>query len=422
MNVELELTIERPVPGGDMLARHDGRIIFVSGAIPGERVRATVVRRKGDVTWAHARTVLEASPDRVEVSGDPRCGGRSLAHIRYERQLSLKSEIVGDAFRRIARHTLPEPTLVAASPAQGYRMRARLHVQKRRIGFLREGTHQLCEAGPVGQLTPAALDAVDRFCARQPETLDVLDSILVSETATGDARVLVCEVRDGASFDDWIGRSPEEGVTGVVVMTGGGRFLSGGTDVLLDGSRRLPGDVPSDRPDVEWRRRGASFFQANRFLVGHLLDRVLAEASAERFVDLYAGVGLFSVPMAARGQQGLAVEGDDSSAEDLQDNAKPFASTLAVRAGAVEGLLGSAELPATDVVIVDPPRTGLSSTAIEGLTRWAPARIVYVSCDVATLARDAGRLLGSGYQLRSIEALDMFPHTPHIETLCVFTR
>lgn len=420
--MELELTIERPVPGGDMLARHDGRIVFVSGAIPGERVRAAVVRRKGDVTWAQTREVLEASPDRVDVAGDPRCGGRSLAHIRYARQLEIKSEIITDAFRRIARHRLDDAAVVTPSPDHGYRMRARLHVQRRRIGFLREGTHQLCDAAQTGQLTAESLAAVERFCAEQPETLDVVDSLLVSETADGATRVLVCTLKDGESFDGWIGRSLVDGISGVVVLTAGGRFLSGGHDELVDRSRGLPGDLPSGRPDVEWRRRGASFFQANRFLVGHLLDRVLAETEGARFVDLYAGVGLFAVPMASRGQTGIAVEGDESSAGDLERNAQPVAANLTVRAGAVEGLLGSADLPATDVVIVDPPRTGLSSTAVEGLVRWAPPRIVYVSCDVPTLARDAGRLLAAGYQLASIEALDMFPHTPHIEALCVFTR
>lgn len=422
MSVDLELTIERPVAGGDMIARHDGRIVFVSGAIPGERVIAAVTRRKGDVTWADARTILEASPDRVDAGSDPRCGGRTYAHVRYERQLALKAEVIADAFRRLARRPLDEPVPVLSSPGQRYRMRARLHVQRGRVGFLREGTHQVCAVGPTEQLSADAASAVDALVADRRAALDGVEQFLLSETAAGHQRVLVCELQAKASLDGWVGRGLVDGITGIVVNTSKGQFVAAGEDRLDDGSLLLPGARGDGRPDVRWRRKGASFFQGNRFLVGSLLDRVLALATGDRFVDLYAGVGLFATPMAARGQQGIAVEGDAGSAADLAENAHAFRDRLVVQAGAVEAVVGSAELPRADVVVADPPRTGLSAATLEGLLRWAPPRLVYVSCDVPTLARDAGRLFGSGYRLTSLEALDMFPHTPHVECVAVFDR
>ncbi|MEO6222484.1 MAG: TRAM domain-containing protein, partial [Vicinamibacterales bacterium] len=130
----VELSVERPVAGGRMMARLDGQVVFVAGAVPGERVRALVTKRTGKVSWADTREVLEASPDRREPLTDSRCGGALYSHIRYERQLQLKAEVIKDAFRRIAKHQLESDVAVAASPEVGYRVRARLQVQGTRVG------------------------------------------------------------------------------------------------------------------------------------------------------------------------------------------------------------------------------------------------------------------------------------------------
>lgn len=418
--MDLELDIERPVAGGDMLARHDGRIVFVSGAIPGERVRARVIRRRGGVTWAETREVLEASPDRREPGADPRCGGRAYAHVAYPRQLALKADVIADAFRRLARRPLDAVVPVLGSPEAAYRVRARLHVSQRRLGFLREGTHQWCDAAATGQLSSAALEAIDGFALATGDGLLACDSVLLSEDTGGAGRVLVCTLRQGAALEGWIGRPLTPGVTGVVVLTTRGHFLAAGADRLIERSRAWAASAETGVPDVTWARRGASFFQGNRFLVGPLLERVLNAAQGDRFIDLYAGVGLFAIPMAARGQRGLAVEGDEFSSGDLSANAQAWSDRLRVQAGAVEGVTGAAEMPEADVVVVDPPRTGLSPEAADGLLRWGAPRVVYVSCDVPTLARDAARLFAGGYELTSIEAFDMFPGTPHVECLAVF--
>jgi 23S rRNA (uracil1939-C5)-methyltransferase len=417
----IELDIERAVPGGDMLARHDGRVVFVAGALPGERVRAVITRTRGKVAWAQVRDVLTPSPDRRDVHTDPLCGGRTYAHIRYERQLSLKADVIADAFRRIGKQPLEAPVHVEPSPETGYRLRARLHVNGVQMGFYREGSHVICSAAMTEQLTAHTLAAAEWLQATMGASLQICESVLVSETANGDARVLVCAARAGASLKPFVGLTLPDGVTGLVVQSSKGEFVAAGGDQLTDASATLPGVARDGRPSVSWSRRGASFFQGNRFLVGALLDRVLAAAEG-RFVDLYAGVGLFAVSLAARGQSGLAIEGDPTSASDLALNAAPYEARLGTRVASVE--VAVARPPATqpDVVVVDPPRTGISTEALAGLIAWQAPRIVYVSCDVPTLARDTQRLVAGGYRLSSIEALDMFPNTPHVECVAIFDR
>ena len=165
----LELAVERPVAGGRMIGRHEGRIVFVAGAIPGERVRARVERSARGVAWAAAEEILEPSPHRRTLEHDPDCGGQVYLHIAPAHQRILKSEIITDAFRRVGKVRLTEPTPVVGSPEHGYRLRARLHLRDGRVGFFRPGTHVLCEAGATGQLLPAALGAVHQLLAARPE-------------------------------------------------------------------------------------------------------------------------------------------------------------------------------------------------------------------------------------------------------------
>jgi 23S rRNA (uracil1939-C5)-methyltransferase len=145
-------------------------------------------------------------------------------------------------------------------------------------------------------------------------------------------------------------------------------------------------------------------------------------ASGDRIADLYAGVGLFTVVLAQRGARVLAIEGDRSSGEDLAGNVAPFGDRVRVQRTSVEEFLGRPPQPAPDVAIVDPPRTGMSADALDRLAGWGMPRVVYVSCDPATLARDAARLATHGFRLASLEALDLFPNTAHVESIAEFVR
>jgi len=412
----VELVIERPVPGGHMLARLDGRIVFVSGAIPGERVRAVVTRRRGQVSWADTREVIEASPDRREPCGDARCGGAVYSHIAYGRQCALKGEVIRDAFRRIAKHPLERDVAVLPSPEEGYRLRARLHAQDGQMGFHLEGSHALCDADATGQLGPGAFEAVDRLRKTLGVNFGACTAIVVSENVAASQRVALCELKPDWDPGLFAGLPMVEGLTGVAVLAPRGMFTCTGQDQIVDEARVLLGL----ESDLRWTRQAASFFQGNRFLVGDLLRLVLAAAEGDHFVDLYSGIGLFAVALADRGARGLAVEGEAASGQDLSDNAGQCDGRLSVQHGPVEAVVASLPAQPPDVVVVDPPRTGLSPEVLEGLLLWKAPRLVYVSCDVATLARDAGRLLAGGYTLSGLEGLDMFPRTAHVECVAVF--
>ena len=191
------LSIERPAAGGRMIARAGGQIVLVSGAIPGERVQARIDRVAKGVAYADAIAIEEPSPDRREPFVDPVCGGSLYAHIAYPRQLAIKAEVIADAFRRIGRLDLPAPVAVAASPEEGYRMRARLHVRGRRVGFFREGTHDICDARATRQLLPASCDVVDRLSAALRSLgVDAVREIELSENVDATERAVHFETAE----------------------------------------------------------------------------------------------------------------------------------------------------------------------------------------------------------------------------------
>ena len=418
-DAKIELSIERPVAGGRMLARHEGRVVLVGGAIPGERVRARVERTTRQVSWAQAVEILEPSVDRRQPAGDPACGGALYSHISYARQLELKGEVVADAFRRIGKMSLPERPAVAASPEQGYRLRAHLHVKDTRVGFFREGSHAICDAGPTGQLRADTLAGVAWVSRALGPRLAACDSMIVAENVVATERVVHLVARDDVPLDD-LRLTPASHLTGITTSASGRAIVLDGSATVSDSAAQVFGADPPVDGSVVWVRHAASFFQGNRFLVGALLRRVLAESAGDTCVDLYLGVGLFAVALAARGSRVIAVEGDPVSGGDLRVNAAPWPTRMRVAMAAVEDFVNQPLRPTPDVAVLDPPRTGASPIVLDALARWRVPRIVYVSCDPPTLARDARRLVAAGYQLSSIDAFDLFPNTAHIEAVVTF--
>jgi tRNA/tmRNA/rRNA uracil-C5-methylase (TrmA/RlmC/RlmD family) len=191
-----------------------------------------------------------------------------------------------------------------------------------------------------------------------------------------------------------------------------------GTPEVVDVLRVGPG------ASLRLRRHVRSFFQGNRFLVTALVDRVAALVAEGPVVDLYAGVGLFGLSLAAVGREAVTlVEGDPQSGVDLEQNARPFADRTTVARQSVESFVASrpARAMAEGTVVVDPPRTGLSREALAGLLGARPPRMVYVSCDMATLARDTRALIDAGYALRHLEGVDLFPNSAHVEAVAAYT-
>jgi 23S rRNA (uracil1939-C5)-methyltransferase len=413
----LTLDIDKPAAGGRMLARHHGQVVLVWGAIPGERVSARVERVGKGVIYAETAQVLSPSPDRRGDVGDWRCGGNVLAFVAYPRQLQLKGQIIQDALARIGRVPLAAPPQVVGSPEHGYRMRARVHASNGLLGFYREGTHVLCGVAQTRQLADATntwIAGVEELIARH--SLTGLAAVDVSENISGGERA--CHIDLHGQVDASGYTVLAEGLTGLSATRAdraGVEVLSGTPCVV---------DVLSG---LRLRRDVRSFFQGNRFLLELLVQRVTSLAGTGPVVDLYAGVGLFGLSLAAAGAPSvIVVEGDPVSGLDLRQNAEPFLDRVRVERRSVEQFLALSRDRNDDLadatVIVDPPRTGMTRDALAGTIARTPGRIVYVSCDVATFARDARMLIDAGYELGELTGVDLFPNTAHVESIAVFTR
>jgi tRNA/tmRNA/rRNA uracil-C5-methylase (TrmA/RlmC/RlmD family) len=254
-------------------------------------------------------------------------------------------------------------------------------------------------------LLPGACDTLDRLAGQFASIgLDAAGEIELSENIDATERVVHVDVRMPIDERSMARLSAVEGLTGL------------GPDASVTDRLAVGASV------ITLQRHVLAFFQGNRFLlrdvVAHVIDQV---PSGSSLLDLYAGTGVFAVAAAQeRRAQVAAVEGDRVAAADLQSNAAPC-ETMVVHHEAVEAFLAAVRR-SPDVVIADPPRTGLSREALDGIVRLRAARIVYVSCDVATLARDARRLVDAGYTIARASAFDLFPNTPHVETIIVFDR
>lgn len=419
----VELQIDKPAAGGRMLGRLDGQVTLVAGAIPGERVVARLDSKRGGVLFATAVDVLDPSPDRRAPGDDPACGGRHFAHIAASRQRALKEEIVRDAFRRIAHLDLPADLPVHPSPEQGYRMRARLHVRGSHVGFYREGTHELCDPRCSQQLLPETLDVLAAVSAALASARMVDGRTLeLSENRAATERALYLDVSTMARGAPGLDRLLDlPGVTGIGIGRGDTPLSAAGSPVVADDL--VLSSTTGVTAAVHLQRHVRGFFQGNRYLLPLLVERVLAHVPEGPMTDLYAGVGLFGLAHAALGRGDVvAVEGAPGGVEDLEANAAPYAGLVRVEARPVEDALRRHDLIGGRCAVVDPPRTGLSREAVAALVAAAPPHLVYVSCDAATLARDAAALVAAGYDVSAAEVFDLFPGTAHVETIVSLVR
>jgi len=428
-DARLTLEIEKPAAGGRMLARHAGQVVLVAGTIPGERVIVRVERVGKGVAFADTEEILSPSPDRRAGAADWRCGGNVLSHVAYPRQLALKGQIVQDAFARIGRMPLANLPEVLGSPEHGYRMRSRFHVQGDRIGFFREGTHEICDAAATAQLLPAtivwvasAARTLTNIVRRQGGPRDsAVTGLELAEDVTGDVRAVHVELHAGVDPAPFAALG--EGLVGLSAQAADARVPT-----TLTGTPSIADDIEvgAQAGRLTLRRDVRAFFQGNRFLLKPLVDRVVSLIDGGPVVDLYAGVGLFGLALASTGVRDVTlVEGDPISSADLARNAAPYGDRVVVRQQSVETFLSRSAGALRDtrpVVIVDPPRTGMTREALAGMINHEPPRIVYVSCDVATLARDARTLVDAGWDLVEVTGIDLFPNTAHVESIAVFSR
>lgn len=384
---ELELTIESLTNLGMGLARVDGWVVMVPFVIPGERVRARIFRNFANYSDADLIEVIEASPDRVE-PGCPlyqTCGGCQYQHIEYKRQLAEKTKHVEELMQKLG--GIDHPVELAHGSPQVYHYRSKLTPHYNRpakdgsqpIGFLRHG--------------------------RRNQIVDVEQ----------------CPIATGA-INEALPQAREE------ARRAGGkkRRKRGGTLLLrhvLEGVVTDPQAIVSERVgEVTFQFKAGEFFQNNPYILPELVEHVAEEASADGsryLVDAYCGVGLFALSTAKRFEQVAGVEISEPAVRWAQANAKiSNIGNARFVIGKAEAIFNGLKFPPEETaVVIDPPRKGCDASFRQQLLDHRPQRLVYVSCDPATQARDLKELIEGGYAITRIQPFDLFPHTRHIENV-----
>ncbi|MGH9581906.1 MAG: class I SAM-dependent RNA methyltransferase [Bryobacteraceae bacterium] len=392
------VTIEKLVYGGDGLARSNGQVVLVPFVLPGERVAIAAERANAGLLRGSLLQVLEPAPERITPRCEyfATCGGCHYQQIEYSHQLEQKRAILHETLRRIAGVADRMDTPIVSGHPWHYRNRIQLHFNGREMGFRQRGSHDLRAIAHCEISSPLLNDAISklRTAIRQPQWPEFLRSLELFTNET-DLQLTVTDSSQpvAARFFDWC-RS----------------FLPS----------FAPGAIDYNAAGFTFRVSGGSFFQVNRFLMDALVEEVLWQASGGYAVDLYAGAGLFSLPMARRFERVDAIERGGPGFRDLEWNARQASGDLsAVKDSAEKFLAACGESP--DLVIADPPRAGLGRTVVHDLLRIQPRRITLVSCDISTLARDLRKLLPA-YRIERLTLVDLFPQTYHFEAVAHLER
>jgi len=432
-----ELHIESLAYGGDAIAHlEDGRAAFVRAGCPGDVVDVEIAEDHGRFVRAEIKSILEPSPERVEAPCPyfGVCGGCSWQHISATAQLFAKRQSIVDALTRIG-HIADAEQLVASTVASprdyGYRNKielvARMDPSGLRIGYHKAGSDELVPVDsclllpPKLQKAPKALSGALRYLSGGQDlgfkrvalrvAANTRDVEIALWTEPGSfprkaAATTLGRALRSTSIVRVLAKGPdkERKVSGVEVLNGNGFWRE-----RLNG-RAMTVSAPS-------------FFQINtaaaELLVGLAMDALHADGS-DRVVDLYAGAGTFTLPLAEVAGDVIAVEAASSAVRDLRRNLEDSQLYAEVVGG--DALRELKEMGAVDSLLVDPPRAGLADGAIEAIAKTRARTIAYVSCDPATLARDAKSLLGAGYRLAVATPVDLFPQTFHVETVAKFVR
>ena len=429
MTDPIELRIEKLVYGGDGLGHHDGHTVFVPFVLPGETVAVDPLERKKKFIRGRVANIANASPERVT----PRCphfgtcGGCNYQHMPYELQVRAKTDILRETLSRLGRIAWDGPIVPHVSPPFEYRNRAQWKIAQSaagvaEIGYYEAASQKLCPVRECPILSPLA-----------SETLLNMSRLLASSR-------LSAELREVEVFTDADDRK--------LLLNLSFAKLPGAYQPIADMLRAEipqietilfqdrhadrfelagPGHISYRVGDHNYRVGHLSFFQVNRFILPELVAAVIGDSKGRLALDLFAGVGLFTVPLAHRFERVIGVESNQAAARDLATNLQESgASSPAFRETDAESFLARwSEKP--DLVVLDPPRAGVAPAALSRLANLAPAAIAYLSCDPATLARDLALLVGTAekpgrYIISEVHLVDIFPQTYHMEVLVRLAR
>lgn len=426
MNERVEVTVEKLVHGGNGLARLEtGQAVFISGVLPGERVLIELKRKRKGFLEADLVQVLAPSQDRIAplCTGETQCTGATWPHIAYPAQLRFKQEILLDTLSRIAGLTPKECLPILPSPKQDhYRLRTQFNVRQekgtQRIGFFRQGSYSLIEVDDAFLLDPLisrTLKAVRKLVSQLPP----LAEIHINATPSNSVHLLIIGLAEfqplKGFFQDLMKLVPE--VIGITGFANRKRLWSLGKNQLQ-----------LEMQGITLLATEGNFYQVNWGQNRNMVETVLDFASLtgkETVLDLYCGVGNFALPLAKQAKQVIGIESGFSAIDDAKANAARnsirnvefFADDMQ------DGLkkLKERKLQA-EVVVLDPPRAGATLKTLERILAFVPQKIVYVSCNPSTLARDLKFFHLFGFELQRLQPIDMFPYTYHIECVAEMIR
>lgn len=378
---DLQVTIDRILPKGIGIGHVNGLTVMVPLTAAGDIVKVRVRSVKGRIVFAEVVELVSRGPDRIEPPcryyGE--CGGCDLQHLEYRAQLRTKLGIIRDCFDRIGRFVYPEPTIIENIREFGYRSRARVHFDRStgNVGFHRRDSNETIDV----------------------ESCLVLDAVVHSgyDELRRDLNQLL-----------------KRGITEVdIVNTDDGPLMSG------DATPQL-GSISVG--DFRYQFGATSFFQGSRSMIEKLVEIATDGILDRNCLDLYSGVGLFSLPLARKNRSVIAVESNDKAVEFARLNAQfNGVAKISVIGDKVFRYLKNVR-PSVDAIVVDPPRIGLERGVAERIAQIRPEIISYVSCEPSTLARDLRIFVDHGFTIEKVTAIDLFPQTHHIETVVRLCR
>ena len=441
-NQEHTVTIEGYGEGGMGVARIDGRVVFVHGALRGEKCRVLILKTLKSVAFAKVLEVLEPSSERIESDCPyfPRCGGCTYRHIRYEEELRLKKQRVQDNLSRIGGSDVTVEEILGAQDTLRYRNKAQYPVSKDgAVGFYRARTHEVIECEHCLLVKPEADAAAEalreymqscRVAGYDEKTgRGLVRHLYIRSNAAGESLVCVLVNGDKLPKEDRLVtllRDACPKCTGIVLGTN----TKKGNVILGDRYRTLWG---SDRIEdtlcgKTFRLSVPSFYQVNRAQAERLYAKAIEFAGLtgqETVLDLYCGAGTITLALSDHAKKVLGAEIVPEAIDDARENAArngvKNTEFFCGDASDVAKKLARENLR-PDVITVDPPRKGLAADVVESIAEMQPGRVVYVSCDSATMARDVKRLADLGYTAQRACAVDMFPRADHVETVCLLSK
>lgn len=382
-NDVLDVTIEKIVPRGYGIAFVENLTVLVPLAAPGDELRVRIREIRKRTAFAEIVTVSRSGPRRVsppcELYG--RCGGCDMQHLEYKAQLDAKIGIIRDCLERIGKISFGGAIEMVPCPQTfEYRSRARWHIDRenQRLGFYARESHDVIDVAHCPVLTPGLQSSLE-YLRESTNWQSIWSEMATIEAASGD-----------------------EGRVSISSSEGG--------EPPVEIHRSVGADT--------YAFSAGTFFQGNKFMLDELITRAIGDVSGNTALDLYCGIGFFTLPLACRFASVLAVEGSHESASFARKNLSTAnAGNVRLTIQSVEKFLHDTKVTDIDFVLLDPPRSGTAKTVMSGVARLRPASISYVSCEPSILARDLRYLVDAGYELTSVTAVDMFPQTHHVETI-----